>query len=287
MHYGLVPNFTILEALEKPELSGFMANRNAYAFLYLSALVMSSIFLIKDIRLKRIETICFRLLWVLLPVFLVMNASRSSLLVLVPLILYLLIKNWRCFVKNILLFMIIGCLLIPFTNTHKIKSAINNYSLFHTESIQHLKGDTNHETAKNNLYTGDRLRLQVIQDSLQLYKQNPLTGVGIGSIFEHQKQQDDRQRIAIIDNTALWIFVEMGPFGFLAFGTVFFSMLIALHRKSKSMEDFDTVFAHAMIFVMIGFGLFSLIHKILYSRFLWVFLGMSLAIPATKMHQNE
>ena len=183
--------------------------------------------------------------------------------------------------------MIVGCLFIPFTNTYKIIAAFDNYALLQTQSIQHLKGNIDHETAKNNLYTGDRLRLQVIQDSLQLYKQNPLTGVGIGSVFEHQKQQDDRQRTAIIDNTALWIFIEMGPFGFLAFGTVFFSMLIALHRKSKDMEDFDTAFAHAMIFVMIGFGLFSLFHEILYSRFLWVYLGMSLAIPAVKMRQNE
>jgi len=268
------------------DLSGLMANRNAFAFLYLSALVFGTMFLSRKRDIQRIDAIGAKTLWFLLPAFFALNASRSILLILVPVIIYLLITNWRLFAKAIMPLILIGLIILPFTNLKRFQNAASYLTTFQEQSISLVSGQSDSEAMEDNVYVGDALRVQILKDSIDFYKEHPITGAGIGTIYEHQKTQTDRRFVAIIDNTPLWVFAEMGPFGFLAFGTVFFSMLIALHRKSKDLDTHDQVFAHAMIFVLIGFGLFSLFHEILYTRFLWVFLGMSLAVPAISKRQN-
>lgn len=284
-NHEIVSQFTVLDALKVPELSGFMANRNAFAFLYLSTLTLSCVLWLKDIQIKRIELFCFRALWALLPVFFVMNASRSSLLILVPLVLFIIVNNWRFFALKILPLILIGLIILPITDIRRMKSAFRHLDALQEQSLSFAEGETGAQDLKDNVYIGDSLRLHVITDSLTLYKQHPVTGVGIGSVYAYQKTQD-RKFTVIIDNTPLWVFVEMGPLGFLAFAGVFFSMIFALHRKSKEMTSHEHAFAHAVIFVLIGFGLFSLFHEILYSRFLWVFLGMSLASPALMLRRD-
>lgn len=285
--YEILQPFTLLDAFKEQELSGFMANRNAFAFLYLSALAVGSIYLIKGTDINKTELVCFKLLWALLPLFFIMNASRTTLLVIIPLLMFVVFCNWRIFIKKLLPLMLIGTLFTPLLQTHKLAWVVNNYknvSMGYQSLTVADQADA--ETISDNMYKGDQLRIQVIKDSLHLLKQNPITGTGIGSVYKYQQDQGDREFTAIIDNTPLWVLAEMGPFGFLAFGGVFFSMLFALHRKSEGMDDFNKVFAHSVIFVMIGFGLFSLFHEILYSRFLWVFLGLALAVPITKARQD-
>ena len=286
VHHDILAHFTILGAFENHELSGFMANRNAFAFLYLSVLSICSLLLLKRVQLQRIDNFAFHSLWLLLPLFCVMNASRSILLIVLPLILYILIKNWRFLVSKLLPLIIIGLLITPLANTQKIKNSLKNHRTLHHYGVEHLKSDNISPETENGMYKGDSLRIQVIKDSFRLYTQNPITGAGIGSVYAYQQKQEDREFTAIIDNTPLWVFTEMGPFGFLAFATVFFSMIIALHRKSGKMETHDQVMAYATILLLIGFGLFSLFHEILYTRFFWVFLGMGLAVPALKTRQN-
>lgn len=282
--YAIIEQFTVLGALKKFELMGLMANRNAFAFLYLSILTVGSILIIDHKKFPRIDTICVQLLWLLLPLFLVMNASRTSFLIVIPLIIYLLCTNWRIFVKAILPMLVAGCIIMPIAYTGHFNNAIHYFSNLEKTVTS---ADTKTETAaQKDLYAGDQLRLNVIKDSLTLLKENPILGAGIGSVYQYQQDQSNRKHVAIIDNTPLWILTEMGPLGLLAFGSVFFSMLTALYRKSRGLDTDYKLFARAVFFILLGFGLFSLLHEILYTRFLWVFIGIALAVPAIKTHQN-
>lgn len=258
------------------ELAGFMANRNAYAFLFLSMISIGSLYLIKPFSLHKVEHICFRLLWFMLPAFIAMNASRAAFLVIGPLVLFVIFMNWRVFIKQLLPLILIGCLIVPLVKNEMLAKALSTYGNV-SQGAAVLGDDFDLD---DDLYHGDHLRLQVILDSKEMYMRHPFTGAGIGSVYEYQKTQQDRDDIAIIDNTPLWVFVEMGPLGFIVFAAAFFSMMIALSRKSKGeIDTHDKMFAHAVIFVMISFGIFSLLHEIMYSRFFWVLLGMGLALP--------
>jgi len=279
--HSIIEYFTVFSALKVPELSGFMANRNAFAFLYLSTLIVSAIFLLKKISLHPIESVAFRLMWLLLPVFFVMNASRSSALIFVPLMLFLIVSNWRFFLKTIAPLVLIGCLLLPLINKEGVSRQLRNYN-----TITLLTDRDAQNGSFNNLYVGDQARLVIINDSLKLLKENPITGAGIGSVFKYQNTLEDREFVAVIDNTALWVLAEMGPFGFIAFACVFFTMIVALSKNQSGDDKFNDVFSHSLIYILIGFGFFSLFHEILYSRFLWVFLGLTLAHPIFKTRQD-
>ena len=261
------------------DLAGLMVNRNAFAFLFLSALVFTSILLLKRSDLSKIETFAFKALWLLLPVFLALNLSRSSMLILVPFVLYLLVVNWRYFARRILPFVLVGLLAVPFTNTGKIVRVGATL----TQIEQNYDKATNDDAQKTvpRTYQGDRIRFEVLLHCWELIKQHPITGAGLGSILYFQEGKDPR-RISIMDNTLLWILTEMGPIGLLCFLGVYITMLRALFRH----EDHQH-FSYAIGFMLLGFGIFSLTHEILYSRFLWFFLGLGLAAPALKAHLQQ
>ena len=276
--YSIIEPFAFFSAFKVPEMAGFMANRNAFAFIYLTGLIISGIFIVQKWPVSRVEKICFHLLWLTLPLFIILNASRTSFLVLIPLVIFLIFKNWRLFMRSILPMIFIGSLFSPLVYQDATLRNFDNLSSITSLSDQQKRDE---------MYVGDQLRLEVAKDAFMLFKQNPLTGSGIGSTYEYQKAQGDRKYIAIIDNTPLWLLTELGPFGLIAFAAVFFSMLRSLYKKSQNDESFDGVFAYSVIIALIGFGIFSLLHEILYSRFFWVFLGLALAIPFSKKHQSE
>lgn len=259
------------------DMAGFMVNRNAFAFLYLSGLVLSSYFLLNTKSTSHFEGVIYRTLWVLLPLFLSLNLSRASLLILVPMAAYLLIRHARAFIVKILPLVVIGSLALPLVNFDRASFVLETVK--GGADYVHTKTNRDLEQEAHVSYRGDSLRIQILKDSWALIKAHPLTGAGLGSTLKYQ-EDEDRDLTAVIDNTALWILTEMGPFGLLSFLAVFIAMLSALYKRRE-----DSMFAAAMIFVLLGFAAFSLLHEILYSRFLWFFLGLALAVPKTHLRR--
>lgn len=269
------------------DLSGFMNNRNAFTFLYLSVFIISSQFLLHAKKLPKSYFYIFNLIVFLSPLFLTTNLSRSGFIVLSLYLLFLLIFYFKPFAKKIIPVVLIGICLVPLSNPKRISDVWQTAEKFKTSaSLIFEDGSLISQNVHDSLYMGDQLRIDTITSALSVYLQSPYTGAGLGSILEKQKSNGN-DRVSVMDNTILWILTEMGPLGLWAFILVYITMLAALKRKSNGMTTDHEIFAHAMIFVLLAFGIFSMFHEILYSRFLWFFLGLALAIPVTTQHQQK
>ena len=128
-------------------------------------------------------------------------------------------------------------------------------------------------TQKPLMHGGDNIRLKIIESSLEKWKERPFLGTGLGGGMAAQKEQYG-EVIDVIDNTALWILTDMGLAGLFIFAASYASMLLALKRRIKS-----NAFALCAFLMLLVFGVFSLVHEILYTRFFWFILGLALARP--------
>lgn len=280
--HGYLPSLSLFGYSFGRDLAGFMVNRNAFAFLYLCALILGSMQLALHPALNRLQKIGFMALWFLLPLFLVLNLSRASLLVLVPLALYLLISQRCLFLRVCLPLTLAGLLLVPFANFANVENALHNLG-----KISHVQAHVKNEGSlpyEESVYRGDQVRIQIIQDSWGLIKEHPLTGAGIGTILKLQ-QDEGRQYVSVIDNTPLWLLTEMGPFGLLGFVSVYVSILLTLLRKRRDADPENQAFIMSAVLILLAFGIYSLLHEILYARFFWFILGMSLALPTARLQQ--
>jgi len=265
------------------EILGFMGNRNALAFLYCCALAYGSVFLVsKEERLTQFERLLFKVLWAILPLFFVMNGSRTIILIIVPLILYMLIRNWRFFILQIVPLMLISAAFIPFTDPTLNKYLIQKiYGLMPSwgSSIIDLKNQ--HDVASNApMSVSDKSRIHLIKTGLSLWKENPVTGAGIGANRLFHLEQGER-KVLVLDNSMIWILSEMGPAALIAFISSYAAMFIALKKKAND------AFAQACLYILMIIGVFSLLHEILYMRFFWFFMGLGLAIPVIQHQQKS
>ncbi|MCB1720472.1 MAG: O-antigen ligase family protein [Alphaproteobacteria bacterium] len=277
--HGYLPSLSLFAYGLGRDLAGFMVNRNAFAFLYLCALILASMHLALYPALARLQKSVFAALWFLLPLFLVLNLSRASLLVLAPLALYLLFSQRRVFLRLCLPLVIAGLLLVPLANFTKVEKALHNLG-----KISHVQAHVKNEDSlpyEESVYRGDQVRIQIMKDSWALIKEHPLTGAGIGTALKLQ-QDEKRQFISVIDNTPLWILTEMGPLGLLGFAGVYICMFLALLRKRHEADPKNQAFVMSVALILLAFGIYSLFHEILYARFFWFILGLSLALPTAR-----
>ncbi len=111
------------------------------------------------------------------------------------------------------------------------------------------------------------------EDSADLLKDsNPFLGAGIGG-YRHFQIEKRGEFIEILDSTPLWLLVELGILG----STCFFAFLMfCLYRFYMSgWRDNSSPFHRAMFVFLIMFCAVSVLHEILYTRFLWFFVGFS------------
>ncbi len=271
------------------DLSGLMANRNAFIFLLISVMALASVRMLYADDFKGVEAKCYYFMWFLMPSVLAFNLSRTSLGLLIPLMLFIAFKNIKVFGSRILLLILAGLLIIPFTNLYKLGIKIDQYqtlSYVYNSIFDHKASSGLSDLDNSELYLGDHRRFETYSESWELYKARPLTGSGLGATLHYQAEQG-REMLFAVDNTLLWILTEMGPFGLLSFVLVYVAMLVALRRKAGKLKEPHEIFSYGVIFILIGFGLFSMLHEILYSRFLWFFLGLGLAWPVSKQPAGE
>ncbi|MEM7650732.1 MAG: O-antigen ligase family protein [Pseudomonadota bacterium] len=258
-------------------IEGFMQNRNAYAFLFLiCALIISAKDKGESSRYWRGLTILF---WVLAPLFVMLNGSRALMLCLAPLLGYVAIKNRSAFFKTILpCVLIFGAIgLFAFQNFSTWIARPIHHTAILMESSEN-KAQYAQERGIRTNYNHSRLAL--IRDSVELIKDYPLTGAGLGGIIHHQKEKYG-EMLSVMDNTLLWILTEMGPFGLFSFVLVYIVMTHTLYRR----KDESTLYESAFV-MLIAFGAFSMFHEILYTRFFWFILGMALAVPIAHHRQS-
>ncbi|HYM03555.1 MAG TPA: lysylphosphatidylglycerol synthase domain-containing protein [Stellaceae bacterium] len=117
--------------------------------------------------------------------------------------------------------------------------------------------------------SSDNERWYTFLGAVALWRVHPWLGAGLGAYMADQIAAFGRP--LVIHNTALWILAEFGMLGFAVFGGSYAAMLrwCAAARKHAP----DGSLAMAALLMLVAFGVFSMVHEVLYQRMLWLLLG--------------
>ena len=257
-------------------LDGFMGNRNAYAFLSFSALAIITAL---QLRSATLPSWGFYTLWALVPMLYSYNASRAGLVILVFLLIAFSLLNLKFACRYVLLPLVVGALatFIYFSSFNSYAMQITGGHVKNSAQLIEL-GYLTPEEAKEKLdYVGDKVRTETYGDALELWQQRPLSGSGLGAFRDYQT--DKRGRFSdVIDCTGLWLLSETGILGLGLFAGLFLMAMWKILANIRSGRDSSGIYLGILVLMMI-FGIMSLVHELLYTRFLWFFMGLALALP--------
>lgn len=266
--------------LDRYPLSAFMGNRNAFAFLSFCTLALLTTTQLKS---ERPASPFLYLLWGLMPLFYIYNASRVGIIILPLLLCVALFLNPRMTIKAILPALLTGALLL-YSLSGVISPYVKDTTLWHAGSAGALvktglsERNLTPEIAAEKLdYIGDQVRAKTYNDALSVWAQHKLTGGGIGS-YRYYQMETRGQYSDIVDSTPLWLLAETGFIGLALFAGLFLMALWRIFAKVKSGQDPYGVYLGIFLMLMI-FALMSLVHELLYTRFVWFFMGLALALP--------
>ena len=270
------------------QLEGLMGNRNAYAFLLATVTLFTTILSYKNEAI--IPRRLLYLYWLLCPAFFALNGSRVLWLA-APLMLgFLAWLNRKIFIRRLGPLMLAGFLMLLVIYPSQLqRHALNRVqAIFNVYEFLSVESDVEAEALERRMYAaGDDVRLKILGVAWGAWKDKPVFGAGLGGIMRAQVAEFG-DMVSVLDNSMLWILTEMGVLGFVAFFACFIAMLVALYTLIKRADippdkKFIALFTFALLVI---FGFFSLFHEILYTRFFWFFLGLSLALPAAKTHPD-
>lgn len=282
-------------ALNGFPMTGLMANKNAFTFLYLSVLCLVSIFN----KMLFSEKLIY-LFWFLLPLVYAFTFARAGLIafiIILPVLIYFCKNNnW----KKIICSFLAGLIIISSIHTLGMNyiMGINHVDGFnpnrnHTYSTlieaanAKIDGKNISEINQDIKYSGDTMRLDIINTSINMIKKNPLIGTGLGS-STYEQQQTLGQFVNIIDCTPLWLWAETGLIGLGVFLGFYCLSLRLFFRngQNKNNDEFTQRLNKSLFVILILFGVMCLFHEILYTRFLWLFMGLALANPIKHSKQT-
>ncbi len=262
-------------------IDGLMANRNAYAFFMAGIYIFTATFAVLNIRV--VHPFITRMLFFLLPAFMVLNLSRAAILAMFfvfPVLIFLNRRQWRqwCLMG---LFAILGSMAF-FAATYGNHEKLYIFRFKPYEFAEKLKTSSQKplsDVGSEIKYNGDKMRLTILEDTLSMVRDHPVFGSGLGSAMIYQKQKHG-EFINVIDSTPLWILAEMGIAGFIIFALFYFYSVRNIHTAMMETEDdLFRAFRYATLFIIATFTIMCLFHEILYTRHLWFFIGVALALP--------
>lgn len=122
---------------------------------------------------------------------------------------------------------------------------------------------------------GVRQRVASTVKALEMWRDNPIIGVGLGS---YRHGIEGRTDIAItIHNSFLWLLAETGLVGALLFSAFFAIVLLCLYRGSRQPEA-DPLIA-GVFGVLLVFAGASMGTEIMYQRYFWFLIGLAICLP--------
>ena len=262
-------------------LSGFMANKNAFIFLALSLLALATNF-----QAGLFPKWLIYIFWLLLPLIFVYSGARAGIVAFPFLCLFLFMTNRQAPWSKIILSFIAGLFCVLFTHY----TAPQKILFLHKEQLtstsylgKAISGKTIISIEEEIPHKGDSLRLKILDTTLNMVKERPILGSGLGAAKYEQEKQWGRF-LNIIDCTPLWLWAETGLIGLSAFLIFYFLCLRRLWQSGANQENDDTArkLNRTVFAILIVFGVMCLFHEILYTRFLWFFMGLALAYPLNK-----
>jgi len=242
---------------------GFMANRNAFMVIFTIAFVL----IIWGYKRKDYEvpSLISSLFFLCLPIFFVLNDSRTGWIVGTCFMLIFLFRNPIEKFKFVLPLLCVGATIAysSYFVTTSVTVQRGHQMRYFVEAIQ--------STPEDELkYRGDQKRYTALEDGLELYrKYNPIVGAGLGSYKPFQIKKRGKF-IDIIDFTGLWLLVETGIIGLSVFSAFFIFCLWSLYKSGFRHHD---DFARALFTFLIFFAGMTLLHELIYTRVVWFILG--------------
>lgn len=265
-------------------LAGFMGNRNAYAFLSFSLLAMLTAW---QIRKSTKPSWGFYAVWALIPLFYAYNASRAGLVVLIFIFLAFAFLDFKFTLRRIAVPFVIGSLatLVFFSSFNSYALKITHANVESSRQLIMMEGFSAEEAAQKLNYVGDKVRMDTYADAVELWLKHPVIGGGLGSFQDYQTKKRGYVH-DIIDCTGLWLLSETGLVGISLFSAFFLLSLWQIFLKIRNGEDTTGLYL-GILMMMLIFAIMSLVHELLYTRFLWFFMGigLSLGIDRAKTHQ--
>lgn len=120
----------------------------------------------------------------------------------------------------------------------------------------------------------DLSRWRANYEAIRMWLDSPLIGGGLGVFLVEKAKLFGFPMI--IHSTPLWILAEFGLVGMAALSWAAYALL----RHIVSKKAWKGVPAgRALLFLLLSFGAFSLLHEVLYQRIFWLALGALLAMP--------
>lgn len=291
-YFNILPQFT----LNKHPMVGLMANKNAYTFLFLSAFVTSSCFL-----KSKLDRAVFYALCSSIPFFYLFTFSRTFL-IMIPVIFTFLyvINHQQIHIKKALTYILLSCCIIFSLDWFQKNEVLNNKPfetlvsrnfevLKDTKAVTKsaLKGSNFDRINEQTYYAGDNLRLEVLEVALNSIKEYPILGAGLGSVI--REQNHDKYIPVVVDNTVLWLWSETGLVGLSVFLVFYILCLKAFYQNgfNKNNSELTQSLNKAVFLILITFGLMSIFHELLYTRFMWFFMGLALAYPLKPLASRQ
>lgn len=119
-------------------------------------------------------------------------------------------------------------------------------------------------------------RIDVARDALALWADHPIFGAGLGHHLAVQTAKTKEP--LIIHNTGLWLLVETGIVGAIAF-SVCFVVCFATIWRDRAQDPFFL----ATLATLVAFAAISVTHELMYQRYFWLIAGMALVrLPPPK-----
>jgi O-antigen ligase len=253
-------------------LAGLMANRNAYALFVCALSILLSLFHLKGQDLVPVWLL--RVMWISLPLCHVLVGSRAGWICQILIVPGLLIYGVRESFRSILAPLLAGLALVALLSATGlvVVSRGNQLRLLSQMTKVVQDPDLNYEPReikKKYKLRSDVYRVQAARDAFELWKTSPVLGTGLGSFLVFQEQKYGKI-IDLIDNSMLWLLTETGLLGLGAFLGFY---ILCLYTLARSPDPLSLSIAG----ILLVFGIFSLFHEILYTRFIWFLLGLGMA----------
>jgi hypothetical protein len=263
-------------------IRGFMDNRNAFAFLFSCVAGFITLYGFKRQYISGHVLVMF---WVLFPLVFLFNGSRTLWICTAMLFGIFAAFDWRQTLKIILPSILIGTALFFAVCSEKQKQYFSLVPYTSMNRLYNYSQAPEDPRAKRWAeITGDFGRLEIAKGAFELIKQYPLQGAGLGSVTYFQKK-NGAATVNIIDNTGLWLLTEIGLIGFAVFAASYIAMALALIHDAGNFRDPVNMLSLTVLVMMLCFGVFSMFHEILYTRFVWFIFGLALAVPKMRPDQ--
>jgi len=115
----------------------------------------------------------------------------------------------------------------------------------------------------------DSLRWATLSGGIALWLEHPWFGAGLGTYFANSAAEVGRS--IVIHSTPIWLLAETGVLGAVGIVSGFAGLFwVSLKRRAPS--------SRLLVYILLVFAIFSLVHEMMYQRIFWLLLGGALAV---------